>query len=142
VLAGSGVIGGAVTLGTSSDSFATIAPSNGRGRSAALTIQGALTFNSTSTYKWTVRVNEATADQLIANGVTISAGTPFSADTMGTGNLNLHTVFKAINNTSPAQISGTFTNLADGATINVNGTNLQASYSGGDGNDLTLTVVP
>jgi hypothetical protein len=24
----------------------------------------------------------------------------------------------------------------------VNGNNLQASYSGGDGNDLTLTVVP
>ena len=36
----------------------------------------------------------------------------------------------------------TFSNLADGAIVNVNGNNLQASYEGGDGNDLTLTVVP
>jgi hypothetical protein len=28
------------------------------------------------------------------------------------------------------------------AIVNVNGNNIQASYSGGDGNDLTLTVVP
>jgi len=38
-------------------------------------------------------------------------------------------------------ISGTFANLADGAIITVGSDNFQASYSGGDGNDLTLTVV-
>jgi hypothetical protein len=32
-------------------------------------------------------------------------------------------------------------NLPDGAIANVNGNHLQASYGGGDGNDLTLTVV-
>ena len=32
--------------------------------------------------------------------------------------------------------------LADGAIVNVNGNNLQASYEGGDDNGLTLTVVP
>jgi len=32
--------------------------------------------------------------------------------------------------------------LANGKIIAVNGNNLQASYKGGDGNDLTLTVVP
>ncbi len=142
LLAGSGVIGGAITLGTGGDSFATIAPSNGRGRSAVLTTQDALTFNSTGVYKWAVRNDQATADELIANGVTISAGALFSVDSVGTGNLSLNMVFAAINNTSPAQINGTFANLADGAVISVNGTNFQASYEGGDGNDLTLTVVP
>ena len=40
-------------------------------------------------------------------------------------------------------ISGVFANLADGAIINATaGNRLQASYTGGDGNDLTLTVVP
>ena len=29
-----------------------------------------------------------------------------------------------------------------GTTVTINGNNFQASYSGGDGNDLTLTVVP
>jgi hypothetical protein len=46
-----------------------------------------------------------------------------------------------ISNTSANPISGTFSNLADGAIITVGGTNFQ-SYEGGDGNDLTLTVVP
>ena len=39
-------------------------------------------------------------------------------------------------------MSGTFSNLADGAIVTVNGNNFQPSYEGGDGNDLTLTVVP
>jgi len=45
-----------------------------------------------------------------------------------------------IKNTAVTPISGTFSNLPNGAIVN--GNNLQASYSGGDGNDLTLTVVP
>lgn len=48
----------------------------------------------------------------------------------------------AISNTSIGPISGTFSNLPDGAIVNVKGNNLQANYAGGDGNDLTLTVVP
>jgi hypothetical protein len=48
----------------------------------------------------------------------------------------------AINNTSPTAISGTFTNLLDGRLFNVGRNKCQVSYEGGDGNDLTLTVVP
>jgi hypothetical protein len=51
-------------------------------------------------------------------------------------------VFTAISNTSATPISGTFANLADGSTLTVGRNNYQVSYSGGDGNDLTLTVVP
>jgi hypothetical protein len=32
--------------------------------------------------------------------------------------------------------------VPDGGILTVNGNNLQASYTGGGGNDLTLTVVP
>jgi hypothetical protein len=46
-----------------------------------------------------------------------------------------------ITNTSANPISGTFSNLPDGGIVTINGNNFQASYSGGDGNDLTLTVV-
>jgi hypothetical protein len=48
----------------------------------------------------------------------------------------------AISNTSATPIAGTSSNLADGAILTVNGNNFQASYEGGDGNDLTLTVAP
>jgi hypothetical protein len=51
-------------------------------------------------------------------------------------------VLTVISNTSANPISGTFSNLADGAIVTVSGNKLQTSYSGGDGNDLTLTVVP
>jgi hypothetical protein len=46
-----------------------------------------------------------------------------------------------ISNTSASPINGTFNNLPEGAIVNVNGNNFQASYEGGDGNDLTLTAV-
>jgi hypothetical protein len=60
----------------------------------------------------------------------------------GKTQLPLGQVFTVISNTSASAISGRFHNLADGAIVTVNGNNLQASYTGGDGNDLTLNVVP
>jgi hypothetical protein len=47
-------------------------------------------------------------------------------------------LYRAINDTSAVSINGTFSNLPEGAIVNVNGNNLQASYEGGGGNDLTL----
>jgi hypothetical protein len=46
-----------------------------------------------------------------------------------------------VNNTAGTPISGSFANLADGASVTVGPNNFQVSYEGGDGNDLTLTVV-
>jgi hypothetical protein len=39
-------------------------------------------------------------------------------------------------------IGGTFVGLADGSTRTIGTNKLEVSYEGGDGNDLTLTVVP
>jgi hypothetical protein len=50
-------------------------------------------------------------------------------------------MFTAISNTSDNPITGTFANLADGETIKIGSNTFQANYEGGDGNDLTLTVV-
>ena len=51
------------------------------------------------------------------------------------------TVFVILDNFSSDAISGTFAGLAEGATYVVGATRLQISYSGGTGNDVTLTVV-
>jgi autotransporter-associated beta strand protein len=72
---------------------------------------------------------------LLPDGKVLVAGGIGSAPSLGT-------VITVISNTSATPISGTFSNLPDGSTINVGGRNCQVSYSGGDGNDLTLTVVP
>ena len=39
-------------------------------------------------------------------------------------------------------MAGAFSNLADGSALIVGSNTYQANYEGGDGNDLTLTVIP
>jgi autotransporter-associated beta strand protein len=141
-LGGSGTIAGAVTVGTNTHTQAFLAPSKGTTNPATLTIQGSLTLNDDSTFNYKLNTNRATADQVIANGVTIDSGAKLSFRPVGTSALTIGQVFTVINNTAGTPIVGAFHNLADGAILSINGNNLQADYQGGDGNDLTLTVVP
>lgn len=56
------------------------------------------------------------------------------------------TVLKLVNNTGSSPISGTFASLPEGsavtATFNAQSYLFQISYTGGDGNDITLTATP
>ncbi len=74
--------------------------------------------------------------------MTINTSSQFAFADLNTGTLTAGTVFTVINNTSASPISGTFSNLADGSTFTSNGNNFKVNYTGGTGNDLTLTVVP
>jgi len=143
-LGGKGKISGAVTVGTGSGTGAFLAPAAGTTVQATLTIRSALTFDTDATYTCTLRAkqNRARTDQVIANGVTINSGAmiALSGETMGV--LIQGMVLTLISNTSANPISGTFSNLPDGSIVTINGNNFQANYEGGDGNDLTLTVVP
>jgi autotransporter-associated beta strand protein len=141
-LGGKGIIAGAVTVGTNTKTPAFLAPSKGVKKPATLTILGAITLNDDSTYIYKLDTQKVKADEVIANGVVIDSGAKFSLRPSGNNALTVGQVFTVLSNTSTSPITGTFHNLADGAIVNVNGNNLQASYSGGDGNDLTLTVVP
>jgi hypothetical protein len=102
---------------------------------------GALTFNSGSTYSDSISSSMEMADSVTANGVTIISARILLADRQ-TDTLPVGTVFFLINNIAATPINGTFSNLADGATIVIGSNTFQANYEGGDGNDLTLTVVP
>jgi autotransporter-associated beta strand protein len=141
-LSGTGIMTGAVTVGTGTSSGAIVSPGNGATAPGILTSNSALTFNSRSTYKCILNRSTPTAGEITARGVTINSGASFSFVDSGTGTLTVGTVFTVINNTSANPISGTFRNLADGSVFTSNGNNFQASYEGGSGNDLTLTVVP
>ena len=107
----------------------------------------ALTFNADATYTCTFKAqqdrdrNRARTDQVIANGVTINSGAMIELIGHTSGSLSQGLALTLISNTSANPISGTFSNLPDGSIITINGNNFQASYTGGDGNDLTLTVV-
>ena len=142
-LGGKGIIAGPTTLGSGSGAGAFLAPAVGSNKQTTLTLQSALTLNSDATYTYTFKAkqNKARSDLVIANGVTINSATITLAG-QTQGSLKRGLTLTVISNTSANPISGTFSNLPDGAIVTVNGNNLQASYSGGDGNDLTLTVVP
>jgi autotransporter-associated beta strand protein len=142
-LGGRGIIAGPTIIGSGSGAGAFLAPAVGTNKQTTLTIQSAVTLNSDATYTYTFKAkqNKARSDKVIANGVTITGAT---LDLVGTtqGSLKQGLTLTVISNTSASPISGTFANLPDGGIVTVNGNNFQATYSGGDGNDLTLTVVP
>ncbi len=141
-LGGAGVITGTVTLGTGTGSGATLAPAGGTNTPRSLTIPNTLNFQVDGIYSWTINTTKVKGDKVTAAGVVISPGASFTVRPIGMATLTAGTVFTIISNTASTPISGTFANLTDGGTLTVNGTNFQANYEGGDGNDLTLTVVP
>lgn len=141
-LGGRGIIAGDVTLGDGSGGGAILSPGKSANTRGTLVIVSTLAFNSDATYKFELSSDTRKADGVIANGVMINSGAQFSFADVGNGALPLGTVFTAITNTSANPIAGTFSNLADSSTFTSNGNTYQVSYEGGDGNDLTLTVVP
>jgi autotransporter-associated beta strand protein len=142
-LGGRGTITGAVTVGTESGAGAVLAPGRRGGRPGnPLTVQSTLTFKSDATYEVGLNSTRAVADKVIAIGVTIDSGAHFSVFGPGHGTLTPGTVFTVIDNAAATPVAGTFSNLADGSTFTRGRNTFQANYEGGDGNDLTLTVVP
>jgi hypothetical protein len=139
-LGGKGIIAGAMTVG-GNNSEAVLAPGANGANLGTLTIQSPLILNSDATYQFGLNSNASRSDQVLASGVTINGAQLLVSD-LGQSALAPGTVFTVINNTAATPISGTFANLPDGATVTVGSNNFQANYEGGDGNDLTLTVVP
>ena len=82
------------------------------------------------------------ASQLKARRVMVTSNATINVGDLGSTALPLGTIFTIISNTDTPPISGRFHNLPDGGTITVGNNTFQANYEGGDGNDLTLTVVP
>lgn len=112
---------------------------NGTG---TITCKSALTFNADATYSCEVNSTQSKSDRVVANkGVTIQNGALFSFLARGHGTLPVGTVFTVIQKNGHSPITGTFANLPGGTTFTAGGNSYQASYEGGDGNDLTLTVV-
>ena len=46
-----------------------------------------------------------------------------------------------VEKTTAGAVSGAFTGLPEGSVVNVNGNDFKISYTGGDGNDVTLTAL-
>jgi autotransporter-associated beta strand protein len=141
-LGGTGTIAGAITVGTGSGSGAILSPGTAVGSLATLTIQSGLTFNSDGICQVELNSTTTGSDEIVANGVTISGTAQCSVADLGSSTLPVGTVFTVIDNTAASPIAGTFSNLADGSTFALGSNTFQVNYEGGDGNDLTLMIVP
>jgi autotransporter-associated beta strand protein len=140
-LAGAGTITGPLTVGNGS-SGATLAPGATSSTIGTLTVQDALNFAANSSYEAQLNSTALAADNVIANGVIIGSGAQIMLTDLGATTLPDGTSFTLIDNISGAAIGGTFSNLEDGAMIAIGSNTYDANYESGDGNDLTLTVVP
>jgi len=136
-LGGIGTISGAVTL----NAGANVAPGNG-GNNTAILNTGALTLASTSNFR--VDINGTTVgsgyDRLnvATGGVTITGSNVVI--TVGT-TLAVGQTFTILSKVAAGPITGTFAGIPQGGTVvGSNGTVFSVSYTGGDGNDIVLTV--
>jgi autotransporter-associated beta strand protein len=139
---GAGRVNGNVFVGAGTGAAARLMVGGGTLEGGLLTIAQGLSFASDGTYETGINTKSAHANQVQANGITIAAGAQISVIANGENELTLGTVFTIVDNTAATATSGTFNNLPDGGTIIVGNNTFQANYEGGDGNDLTLTVVP
>ena len=140
-LGGDGAIGGAVTVGTGSGKGALLSPGKAQD-TAVLILLNSLTFNADGSYLCDLNSDTASSDEVFASGITINSGAQFLSADAGASALTPGIVLTVINNTAAIPIAGTFANLSDGSKLVIGSNSYEADYEGGDGNDLTLTVVP
>ena len=141
-LGGIGRIDGKVMVGNGIEAGASLSPGLDDASPDTLLLQRSLTFLTFSTCALSLNSTIGAADKLIARGVTIGSDAVISFTDAGAGTIALGTVFPIIINTAPTPIAGSFSNLVDNSVFTLNGNSFLVSYEGGDGNDLTITVVP
>jgi len=140
-LGGGGTIGGNLTIGNGAGGFDSFLDPGlaSTTTTGTLTVLGSLSMLSDATFDF--QINDLLADKIIANGVSLNSSKFTLADLGGALGVSLGETFMVIENTSASAIAGTFANLAQNDTLISSGQTYQASYFGGTGNDLTLTVI-
>ncbi len=137
-LGGTGIISGPVIVAAG----ANIAPGNG-GNNTAILQTGALTLSPTANFR--VDINGTTAgsgyDRIQVNTGGVLILNSNLVVTVGT-TLSVGQTFTILNKVAAGAIVGTFAGIPQGGTVTgSNGTVFSVSYTGGDGNDIVLTVV-
>jgi fibronectin-binding autotransporter adhesin len=140
-LGGNGTIAGKVMIGAGiPGDGAFLTPGASFGNPGTFTILGQLRFNSDGFFN--VGFRNDVVGQVIANGVTINSEAQFAFFNNHGVTFPVGMVLIVLSNTAGTPIFGEFENLPDGLVFTSEGNTFQVSYTGGDGNDLTLTVVP
>jgi autotransporter-associated beta strand protein len=141
-LGGTGVISGPVIIGSNTaGNGAFLTPGQSFGNPGTLTLLDRLTFNADGFFNVGLATDLAVGEA-VANGVKIKNGATFAFFNNQGVAVPAGTILTLIDNTSARPIAGEFDNLPDGLVFTDHGNTFQVSYSGGDGNDLTITSLP
>jgi Tol biopolymer transport system component len=137
VLSGGTLKGSGSTGDVTVSSGGVIAPGNSPG---CLTTND-LILDSGSTYQYELGGTAPCTghDQIQVTGTVTISGAQLSASFVNGFTGAPGSVYQIISNDGTDSVSGTFTGLAEGATLTIQGVTFRISYVGGTGNDVTLT---
>ena len=145
IVAAGATLGGIGTIGSTVTVSGTLDPGASPGR---LT-NGSLTLSTGGSFHieigGTTPATGHDQDRVTGTLVTISSGVTLSLAKLGSFTPTIGQTFLILDKVGVGPIVGSFTGLAEGATIaNFLGSASSAriSYVGGDGNDVVLTVIP
>ena len=134
-----GTLGGSGTVGIITTSGGNIAP----GSSPGILTCSNVTLNASAVFQ--VDLNGPVAgvnyDQLNVRGTNNLAGAVLSVNLNLTTPVGLSNELVIINNDGAEPITGTFAGYPDGTTVTGLGYKLLLHYNGGDGNDVSFTVI-
>ncbi len=105
--------------------------------SGIVTVQGNLTLTPQTTLA--ASLSSSPNDRLAASASVNLGGAALAATADPAFNPAIGTAITVVDNPSAGATTGTFAGLAEGATVTVNGQAYTVSYTGGTGNDVTLT---
>lgn len=80
-------------------------------------------------------------DQLIVGGSVTLSGGILNLSMYNGFQAPVGTVYTIINNDGADAVNGTFSGISEGGTASIDGHLFRVSYTGGDGNDVTLTAL-
>ena len=137
----SGTVAGSGTVTSLSGSSGSVEP--GTGGPGTLTVTGVFSLSGTAALR--VDVNGSAPgtgyDQISAGGSVSVSGASLEV-TKGGGFVPVPgTVLTILNNTGAGTVTGAFAGLPQGAVFAVGNVSFAISYTGGTGNDVTLTVL-
>jgi len=138
VYVGGGTLKGSGTVGAITLVSGIVAP----GLSPGCLASGNLSYSGGTLQ---IEINGATVcteydQQQVTGTVALAAATTLNISRLAAYVPALNASYTIISNDASDAVTGTFVGLAQGATVVVDGVTYTISYTGGDGNDVTLTV--
>lgn len=136
----SSVKGGGSMASLTVNGGGTVAPGHSPG---CLTVNGNLIENGNYTAE--IQSPGATActdyDQIVVTGTVNLSNSILDTELLGGFTPSVGQTYEIINNQGGSAVTGNFSGLAQSAVFAVGSSRMQISYTGGDGNDVVLTVV-